>query len=173
MHKDSSNADLNPYILNLAEAKSDLTPVLESFRTEFDRRCNFVANDSNEATLFGLFWFPLLIRCLELSGIPPVNFKIHYELETKDYLHPQTRNKINFAATIDLGNVKLPILIVEAGIETVPEGYLHKDSSKIQSLLSVGCYTMAYKLIERGQMPELAVTFGILIGYTPRHQGNG
>ena len=161
---DFSEFDLNPYILNLAEAKSDLTPLRREFITELERRRNFVDNDSNEATLCGLFWFPLLTRCLERTGIPPVNFRIQYELETKGFLHPQTKNKIDFASTIDLGDVKLPILIVEAGIETVPEGYLHKDSSKIQCLLSVGTYTMAYKLIGRGQMPELAVTFGVLIG---------
>jgi hypothetical protein len=104
-----------------------------------------------------------ITRCFDFAGMP-VNYDIHLEIEVKDYLHPKTGSKIDLAATIDLGTRILPILFVEAGKETVPEGYLHKDKSKIQSLLSLWSYTMAYELIKINKNPELAFTFEILIG---------
>jgi hypothetical protein len=155
--------DIVPSELNLAETKASSSSVMNSFSTELNRFIHFVHADSNEATWCGNFWFPVITQCFDLAGMP-VNYDIQLELETKDYLHPKTGSKIDLAATINLGTRILPILFVEAGKETVPEGYLHKDSSKIQSLLSLGSYTMAYELINIHKNPELAFTFGILIG---------
>lgn len=153
--------------LDLAEAKANPFFNVELFRSELRKLAHFIKPNSNEATWCSNFWFPLIHRCFELiDNDQIINYNIQTELSTRAHLNPNTASKVDFAVTISLGpsELNLPILMIEAGKETVLAGIEHKDSSKENCLLSLATYCLAYELIKAGKKPELAVTYGILIG---------
>jgi hypothetical protein len=153
-------------VVNLTRQYADLD--VDHFIFNFK---NHLLNSASEADFRSLFWDGIISKFFyDISGKEMdndgINFRLSSEWSTKTLLddkssHFDSHRIVDFVSLIRIG-AEVPILLVEMGNKPFLE--MHKDFSKLLSLVSATCIKMAHMLIARKQIPELARTYGIWIG---------
>ena len=156
-----TNFRISPLPLNNwvnVELSETVIKTLNNFR-------NYYRPTSNEASLRGLLWDPLLIELFTGGSPAPQNFDI--DLEWK--VDPGNASSLKVDFTVSPSYINCPILYVEVGTEDIVFPFSHKDSVKVFSTLTVQCIEFCKQLEEKGLDPSKAKVFGLWIG-GPRFQ---
>ena len=158
-------SDFHKCVLNLNLLDDETINYQQLLKQPLESLKDHLLSSSNEATLRSLFWDPLL-NILFLYGQEDSSkkYRISSEWKTRKLLPHLEDRKIDFEVSIKPGSKRQPILLVEAGTEPFDSVNVHKDFSKLISILSLSCISMARELLELKNTPENARSYGIWIG---------
>ncbi len=126
---------------------------------------------SNEHTLSMKLWNCALNSAFLVNDASS-NLEMVAEWETHPVLAGFNRCKVDYAGLLlclprpSSRSSKLPLLLVEYGVDVVELGFQHKDFSKMTCMMSSCCLSLSEKLVSLGRKPELARIYGLLVGNT-------
>ena len=154
-------------------------PVENAFdQLKVTQKCfrNVLLQNSNEYTLNGFAWFPLLTAAfmIDVFSHSDLKFRLEQEWHVQELFESaHSERKIDWVVLLeslsdspDQSIKPCPVLIVESGVEPAPGLHEHKDQTKSSCIMSACCVNLAYELARCGKKPELARVYGLLIGST-------
>ena len=116
-------------------------------------------------TVLGSFFCEWMSFRNDFECIQAKNIKLISEWSIKNICPESDLRIVDFVATFQpCGQTELPIFLVEIGKNSFDTCYEHKDYTKLLSMMSVSCISLARELQLRGKRAELARTYGVWIG---------
>ena len=129
---------------------------------------NYIHASSNEHSLCGLLWYPLINACIfGARNEEEASHELAIEWQTTKVLPLHGDRRVDLAMTVNCQPLSgIPIVLVEAGKGQALSRLEHKDNSKLLGMVSSFCIRMAYQLAQDKIDPALARTYGLLVGGT-------
>ena len=157
--------DFDSISLNLLK-KPERVPDYNSIFIDEIRCLKRMNAEANEATLRGLFWNNVITKLISKNcGDDQFgSFELSLEWRTLPLFSDLESRIIDYAALVEVGDLKYPILQVEMGIENFNVQNYHKDQSKMFGTMSRTCINLSRAMAQSGKDPKDARIYGIWIG---------